>query len=278
MGEPLVTVATFGKAVDAAQARDRLEQAGIKVFLAGPTAAGDTAQPPADTPFVALQVAATEAPEALCVLEDVLETAASLSAPVHPFPDKVADESPSSTRAEDARRAFRAAVLGLFFPPVQLWASLVLLQVAFSREKLEARPRRQAVIAAVINVSVYLFVILLFLSPWINRYPGEVNPLLFAHPREMAGTWVHETGATELELRPNGRLRYLDLEEPNCEFSGTWGLGDFVFVFNVSRLTKPGHGFESGRSYSWQLSHFNEREIVLHDAFRKWKYVRKAKR
>jgi hypothetical protein len=117
--------------------------------------------------------------------------------------------------------------------------------------------------------------VLFFFSPLINPFPNEVNPLRFARPRQITGVWVRDDGASEMRLWLNGKMHYRDLVEPRCEFSGTWGLGDFQFIFNVRRLRTPGHGFEQGRSYAWRLDHFTENEMSFHDAVGRWTYVRK---
>jgi hypothetical protein len=272
MSEVRVTIATFQHAVDAAKARARLQQAGIKSFVAGQPTLGAAQEPPAG--IFGLQVAALDAPEALHLLDDLMG-AGSRPSFKEPLARDPAEEAPLSARSQAARRAFRAAVIGLLFAPVELYASWLLLKVVCSREQLDARPRRQAVIAACLNLGLYGVIVLILFSPLINPFPNEVNPLHFAHPPQMAGIWVRDDGATEIRLWASGKMHYRDLEEPRCEFSGTWGLADFQFLFNVRRLSTPGRGFEQGRSYSWPIDHFTEHEMSFHDALGIWKYVRK---
>src|SRR5260370_13854568 len=90
------------------------------------------------------------------------------------------DEEQSSTRSENAGRAFRATVVSLVLLPLELFIpkgqtvfqvafflpSLILLpystrllyQVFISKGKLERRLRRLAVLTGVLNLSILLFV------------------------------------------------------------------------------------------------------------------------
>jgi len=275
MSKVRVTVATLPDAAEAARARSRLDQAGIKSYLAGDTAVRAHLHPPPDAAAFEIQVDALDAAEALQILDDLFESSTPSPAPRELIQQAHDEERPPSTRTLNAKRAFRAAIIGLLCPPVVVYASWLLLKVVCSHEELEARPRRLAWIAALLNVSIYVAGILLLLSPLLNPYANETNPLLFARPRQITGIWVRDDGSGEMKLWHTGKIQYREFVEPKCEFSGTWGLGDFALIFNVRRLSTPGHAFEQGRSYMWRVDHFDENEIVLHDAFGRWRYVRK---
>jgi hypothetical protein len=271
MSSVRVTIGTFRDAAEAERVLFRLHQAGIKTFVSGDA----TSMPSEEARDTEIQVDALDAPEARQVLADVLETGATPHAGEPPSLFGPAEEPPESECSRNARRACRAAVVGFLFAPIELYASWLLLKVITSREELDAKGRQRAWLAVAANVAGYVFAVLLFLSPLFNSYPREANPLLYAHPRQITGIWVHEDGSSELKLWSSGKLHYRDIIEPKCEFTGTWGLGDFQFVFNVRRLTSPGHGYEQGHSYSWNLDFFDEGQIVLHDAHGRWRYVRK---
>jgi hypothetical protein len=271
MSDVRVTVATLRDRPAAERARRRLAQAGINSSLAEKTAPTPSSQ---ETNLIELQVGGLDAAEAQQILADLdhANAAAITSEQLEPIQD---EEKRLSSKSLLAERAFRAAIVGLLIVPVQLYASWLLVKVVSSREKLTARARRAAVRAAVVNASVYAFGVLLLFSLFLSPYPHEVNPLLYAHPAEITGVWVREDRGSEMKLLASGKMFYREIVEPKCEFSGTWGLGDFQFIYNVRRLKKPGHGYQQGRSYLWQLNHFNENEIVFEDGFGKYRYVRK---
>jgi hypothetical protein len=129
MSEVRVTIASFRQAVDAARARDRLQQAGIKSFLAGQPTLVATLPAPAGAGTFGLQVAALDAAEARHLLDDLVESGSAPSSAKEPVAQDLDEERPLSARSQNAKRAFRAAIIGLLFAPMELYASWLLLKV-----------------------------------------------------------------------------------------------------------------------------------------------------
>ncbi|HMF17560.1 MAG TPA: hypothetical protein VKE98_10160 [Gemmataceae bacterium] len=184
-------------------------------------------------------------------------------------------EEPLSKRSENASRALRATIVGLvFFPsgpfllPYSIW---LLYHVFHSKESLEPRARRHALIAAALNASVFLFVLFMLISPLIPRRDPR-----FEYPREMVGAWVSADGAVEMELRKNGRLFYRAKGPPEIEFSGTWGV-DLHFVLKVRSVTKGADflPFPKDQFVAWRLHHYSDREIVFGEKEKQLRLVRK---
>jgi|SRR5579864_2891682 len=187
-----------------------------------------------------------------------------------------------STRSQKASRAFRAAVVGLVLLPLELFVprgqtvfqiafffpSLILIpysiwllyQVFVSKEKLERRPRRLAVLAGVINCSVLLFPFLFLVSLLVPQRDPR-----FDYPVEMVGTWTTDNGALVMELRKNGKLVYRAKGPPEIEFSGIWGLGDSRFFFEVRRIIKGADvfPFPKDQLLTWDFRHYTYWEIVF---------------
>ncbi len=211
------------------------------------------------------------------------------------------DEEQSSTRSENAGRSFRAAVVGLVLLPLELfipkgqtvfqvafflpslillpYSTLLLYQVIISKEKLERRQRRLAVLAGVLNFSILLFVFLFVVSLFLLPRVPRINPLDFHHPVEMVGKWESEDGAVEMELWKKGRLVFRAKGPPEIEFSGTWGLADFQFLFNVRRIFKGRDDFPypQGQTLAWEYHHFSEKEIVFLVQKEEIRFIPKAK-
>ena len=192
-----------------------------------------------------------------------------------PPKESVESEEPLSKRSENASRALRATIVGLvFFPsgpfllPYSIW---LLYHVFHSKETLERRPRRHALIAAVLNASVLLFVFLVLISPLIPRRDPR-----FEYPREMVGAWVSADGTVEMELRKNGRLFCRAKGPPEIEFSGTWGV-DLHFVLKVRSDTKGADflPFPKDQFVAWRLHHYTDREIVFGGKEKQLRLVRK---
>lgn len=70
-------------------------------------------------------------------------------------------EPQTTDRERNAERAFRGAILGLLFFPLQVYVFWLLLRVYLSDEDLRGRSRSRAWVAAVINAPYVLFVCLL---------------------------------------------------------------------------------------------------------------------
>jgi hypothetical protein len=129
---------------------------------------------------IKLQVAEPRAAQARIVLQEQLdgsagdqdeltqEAIASTTIPAGPGEELPPEDDGSDStepeptgREEDAERAFRGAVFGLLFFPLEFYASYLLLTVLFSSESLAGRSRGRAFVAAAINVP-YMLSVLVF--------------------------------------------------------------------------------------------------------------------
>jgi hypothetical protein len=179
-GAELVTVARFVDLVEASLARNCLEEAGVAAFLADAETVSVAWQLTNALGGIKLQVAEPDADRARAVLQEQRDGAtgdrdelAREAIAAAPAPGGAGDEPPPAddgsdepepeptTREEDAERAFRGAVYGLLFFPLQFYASFLLLRVLFSSKALAGRSRGRAVVAAVINVA-YMLILLVF--------------------------------------------------------------------------------------------------------------------
>jgi hypothetical protein len=172
-GTSLVTVARFVDPVRATMAKNCLEDAGFEAFLADAETVSVAWQLSNALGGIKLQVAGPDAARARTVLREQLdgsagdredlirEATATTSATgeggedVPPDDDGTDGPEPTS-RENDAERAFRCAVFGLLFFPLQFYASFLLLKVLFSSEVLAGRSRGRAFIATAINVTFLL--------------------------------------------------------------------------------------------------------------------------
>ena len=176
-----VTVARFVDPVEASLARNCLEEAGFEAFLADAETVSVAWQLSNALGGVKLQVAGPDAARARLVLreqrdgsageqeeldrEAIASTALVEGGEGLPPEDDGADErEPQPTGREvDAERAFRGAVFGLLFFPLQFYASFLLLKVLFSPETLAGRARGRAFFATAINLP-YMLILIGFVS------------------------------------------------------------------------------------------------------------------
>lgn len=170
----LVTIARFTSLFEATMARNRLEEAGIASFMVGEET-GSALGLVTGLHTVELQVKEDDAFWATGILERDLEPEAgqpaseAIQAPgkiVAPGTkpglrnaekdDAEDEEEVSRSREDHAARAFRGAILGCFFWPLQLYVFWLLLKVLLSDEELRPAFRNQALIAALINAPFML--------------------------------------------------------------------------------------------------------------------------
>jgi Putative prokaryotic signal transducing protein len=182
MSNDLVTVATFADPVEANLAKNRLEASGVRAFLANEETVDMDWLLGNALGWIRLEVGDQDADAARAVLnrQEELETSSDVGpekAPsaldeVEPIPEPDLeveveaeggddfDREPTG-RDRDAERAFRGAVLGVLFAPVQFYVFYLLVKVFVSDESLGDRERRRAIIAAVLClftlVGWYLF-------------------------------------------------------------------------------------------------------------------------
>ncbi len=174
----LETVARFADPVEASMAKNCLEVAGIETSLADAETVSVAWQLSNALGGIKLQVAGPDAARARIVLREqrddstgdkrelTRDALTTTDAPGEggedpsPEDDGSDDPEPEPTgREKNAERAFRGAVFGLLFFPLQFYASFLLLTVLFSSEALAGRSRGRAFVAAAINVTSMLILL-----------------------------------------------------------------------------------------------------------------------
>jgi hypothetical protein len=176
MSDEFLTVATFDNPVEASLAKNRLEVSGIRAFLADEVTVAMTWSLSNAVGAIKLQVASHDFERAQTLLEErspavvpAAEAVAGLAAEATDIEqasragpsDEDEPEPARSTREENAYRAWRGAVFGLLFWPLQLYVFWLLLKVYISEEPLRREDRRRAWVAAAINVPLMLLFCLL---------------------------------------------------------------------------------------------------------------------
>jgi hypothetical protein len=176
-----VTIARFVDPVAASLAKNCLEDAGIKAFLADNRTVSVFWQLSNLLGGIKLQVAEPNAARAVTVLEEqhhrpaeedaeLVQEAIATKPVLGDGDDDLAPEDghedepelEPTGRESDAERAFRGAVYGLLFAPLQFYASFLLMVILCSSEALTGRARRRAYVAAVINT----FHVMILLGFW----------------------------------------------------------------------------------------------------------------
>jgi hypothetical protein len=181
MSNDLVTVASFADPIEANLAKNNLEAAGVRTFLANEESVDMLWHLGNAMGWIKVQVAHDNLGVARALLNKHKKPAASTrDEPVEDPPeaalspnlagsdeaeagDEHEDENqedepePSLTdREKDAERACRGAFVGLLFIPLQVYVFYLLLKVFVSQERLADRARRRALVAAAINLPVMI--------------------------------------------------------------------------------------------------------------------------
>jgi hypothetical protein len=286
MSDRLVTVATVDSPAEAGLIRSRLEGAGIPAFVADDATAAMAWPLTGAFAGVKVQVAEEHARQAVALLNQPPArgpageagplirrgrhtTARALAAPRRR--DAAEEEPPPSPREEDAERALRAAAFGLLLPPLELYATWLLVKVLLSREPLDRRARRRALAAAALNLTLIAGLVLLVVSLfWAALHPArnQIDLLRLRHPERMVGLWAmtfsangHQ-GVEELELRPDGRLAYRASGPNPRQASGSWGYEDSWFLFRLERFTE-GDWEGRGQVITWRLKQLTAEQMTF---------------
>jgi hypothetical protein len=283
MGDELRTIATVSSPEEAALIKNLLEDAGIPACLAneGSAAIWSAAS---TLGAVKVQVAEPDAGRARRVLarhsggEDEgfpavrrsrhIAAGAPRNVPPH---DEDGEEEWTSPREQDASRALRAAVVGLFLPPLQLYATWLLLRVWLTRGRLDDRGRHRAWVAAGIN-GVVVGAFCLLVGGILFGKPGHPDDWIelrdYRHPPRMVGQWQawiadeRGKGLVELDLGTDGRFRYRRQGLPPLAGTGTWGYLDNRLLFRIDHLTE-GQWARQGRIVGWRLESLTDTVMVL---------------
>jgi len=170
----LVTLETYMNAMQAHLAKNQLEAAGIRGVLADEFAATTYWHLSNAIGGIKLQVAEEDFERAAVVLDsfqkiryveddaDVSEESSSLpvegsASPESPPPPHEEDEEPKlNSREQNAERAYRAALFGFMFFPLQFYATWLLLDVWQADHPLRPAVRRKLYWAIGFNVPMVL--------------------------------------------------------------------------------------------------------------------------
>lgn len=189
MDDELITVATFGDALTAEMARNRLEVEGIRAMVMDRETSAMAWHLTQAIGGVKLLIAARDEDRAIEILDhfrhhsEVDHSAEESEAIVAPETrdklmaqqtetqaivasenvDKVLpvftdeEEDPPTERELDAERAFKAQIFAFLFFPIQFVALIYIIQVAASGQRLEGRPRRQFRYAVALHSFAWIF-------------------------------------------------------------------------------------------------------------------------
>jgi hypothetical protein len=190
-----------------------------------------------------------------------------LPQPPAPEGDDADVEPRLSPRERVANRAFRAAVFGLAFAPLLIYAGALLIRMRFVRGPLEGRARRRAMVATLIVLALpaisAVFIVLLL----VPRDP-RADLREFPHPPEMVGVWEgvlqDPAGETRIEIRLRGdaTMRYRESGASTMDCRGYWCYADRRLYLQATRVKEGGQDWLE-RLVSWRAHMPNENELVL---------------
>jgi hypothetical protein len=171
MGFNMQTIATFSNGIAANLAKGRLEETGIRVYLADEQTVGLAWHLTNAIGGIKLQVADEDVDEARAVLAEQGDDEPVTGPPAieenSVVDDADASDEPeitSTLREQTADRALRGALFGLLLFPLEFYVVWLLVKVFVSDEKLDRRRWRNAVVAAVISLPCVLFILFYFQS------------------------------------------------------------------------------------------------------------------
>jgi hypothetical protein len=174
MNDDFVTIATFGSALEAEMARNKLDAEGIRALVMDRETSAMAWHLTQAIGGVKLLVAADDEDRAIAVLDrrTTAEPAQVDDSPpdeseavvaqenldkVEPQQQDEPEEEPPTARELNAERAFKAQIFAFLFFPLQFVALVFIVQVAASQERLEGRPRRQFRNALILHPFAWLF-------------------------------------------------------------------------------------------------------------------------
>jgi hypothetical protein len=272
----LVTIAVTQGSVEANVVKNYLAEAGIEAFLVDDEAVSMNWVMTNAYGGMKVQVAAVDADVAREALELKSEagehgevwTSVSPSASLERMPVDDEPEKEPSVRETNANRAFRAAVLGLLFWPIELYAVYVLFKVYRSSEILVGRPRTLAKLASVITGAAILSPVL---ALWLfvrGPITPEVDLRELPHPEVLVATWEGKFMRADAEvrvsmqLRQNGNIHYRETGPAPVDCDGTWAYKNRVFLVRYDRYLK-GASSSKGKVMQPEIQDFRTTEMSM---------------
>ncbi|QDU51297.1 putative signal transducing protein [Gimesia panareensis] len=179
MSDDFVTVATLNTPTEASLVRNQLEAEGIRVFLSDEEAVGMAWYLGNAIGGIKVQVAAEDADRAFGLLDehDPVTISEEDWKTVEGFENGWDEEEEDADAAEDTaeesaperdldqevNRAFKAAVLGIIFFPIQVYSFFLLLDILFSGHSLTPVQQKKVKISLLLNTFI-LFCAYILLS------------------------------------------------------------------------------------------------------------------
>jgi hypothetical protein len=163
MDNQLVTVATFSTAIDAALAKHQLEAHGIDACVTDEATANIAWHLTVAIGWIKLQVAQSDVERAMTILHQENQSSEDLLAEDD---DEIIERLSSADQMVE--QAFRTAIIGLLFFPLQfysLWLLLRLLVSARLRRRVSAKRYWKILMAIAIDI-IYLGCLLLIFNPF----------------------------------------------------------------------------------------------------------------
>lgn len=185
MRHRLITLATYWSSFEANLAKNDLESAGIRAFLADDKLVGMMWHLTSAVWGIKLQVEDCDAERALAILaeheardetaeEEAVHVAPTIDAPPPRECDEADEADPEwslTQRDQNAERALKASMFGYLFFPLEFFALWLLLKVVASPERLGPAKRRQAIVATVLFLPWLLVALLLIRGLLDTRIP-----------------------------------------------------------------------------------------------------------
>ena len=271
--DDLVTVAVLQSDVEANIIKNQLESIGIKAYLSDEEAVAMAWQLAGAFGGIKLQVATSDAEDA----QSFLERKPWQDEPVDKFAVatsetlvkmKEDEEEVLSEREKNGNRLARASVFGLLFLPIQFYALWLLVKVYFSSDKLEGRPRTNAILGGGITLvffgGCFVAVVMLMRGP----FEPYVNLAELPHPPILVGNWEGkipgEKGEIKvaMNLRSVGMIQYSESGPDEIEGRGTWAYKDQVLLMRLDRFLKGNSSYKR-KLLSYPMPEFKQSEMTL---------------
>ena len=255
--------------------KNQLEAAGIDAYLDGAEAVAMSWHMTGAFGGVNVQVAESDAEDALALLEkrawqDEPDGARAQTVATSETLAKLSEEGEEvlSEREKNANRAMRAAVFGLLFFPLWGYAALLLLKIYSSPEKLEGRPRAYAKAATgIMGAGLLVAVLVAAMIIFVPARP-QVDLRDFAHPESMLGTWegTYQGGdgkmSLTLQINRNGTVRRRESGADEIDCKGTWAFDNWTFYVRYDRFLKGNDPFQ-GQILGFPVEDFQGSTMLL---------------